>query len=69
MLESLNNTCAIWILFSFPVNAGYSTIIFEPTREIRFDKVWLTDAADWCVLDIRDSEQYVRRRWRLGLGC
>jgi hypothetical protein len=44
------------------MNAGYSVVIFEPTREIRFNKVWLTDAADWWVVDIRDSEQYVRRR-------
>jgi hypothetical protein len=52
MSESLNNTCVIWILFLFPVNAGYSTVIFELAREIRFDKVWLTDASDWWVLDI-----------------
>jgi hypothetical protein len=62
MSESLNNTCAIGILFLFSVNAGYSTVIFEPTHEIQFDKVWLTDAADWWVLDIRDSKQYIRRR-------
>jgi hypothetical protein len=44
------------------MNAGYSAVIFEPTRDIRFDKVWLMDAADWWVLDIRVSEQYVSLR-------
>jgi hypothetical protein len=39
MSEYLNNTCAIRILFLFPVNAGYSAVIFEPACEIRLDKV------------------------------
>jgi hypothetical protein len=43
----------------FPVNAGLSAVIFKPTHEIRFDKVWLTDTAEWWVLDIRVSEQFL----------
>jgi hypothetical protein len=31
--------CVIWILFLFPVNAGYSAFIFESFSEIQPDKV------------------------------
>jgi hypothetical protein len=49
--------CTIWILFLFPVNPGYSSIIFNPP--MKFDLIKLRDAVDGWVLDVRISEQYV----------
>jgi hypothetical protein len=39
MSKSLNNMCAIWILFLFPINVVPSAVILEPAHEIRLDKV------------------------------
>jgi hypothetical protein len=54
MLESLNNTCAISILFLFPVNAGYLAFFNLP---VIFDLIKLRDAADWWIPDVTLSAQ------------
>jgi hypothetical protein len=54
MSEYLNNTCAIWILFLFPVNAGYLDTLNLP---LKFEHDNWMDAAEWWVPDVRPSKK------------
>jgi hypothetical protein len=62
MFESLNNTCAIWILFLFPVNVGYSAVIFEPAREI-----WIDKSIGWYCFPLLDPVHLTLLCTRSGL--
>jgi hypothetical protein len=52
--------CSLWIL---------ATRLLFLNPPVKFDLIKLWDAADWSVLDVRISEQYVRRLWQVGPGC
>jgi hypothetical protein len=53
--------------FCFPSILATRLLFFNPP--VKFDLIKLWDATDWSVPDVRISEQYVRRLWRVGIGC